>query len=42
MSKEIEGFVLLPIPVEPKTNEIFELAGQNQNPTISGLSVASV
>ncbi len=32
MSKEIEGFVLLPVPVEPKTTEIFELAGQKSKP----------
>tara|TARA_A100001037_G_scaffold110207_1_gene100507 strand:- start:895 stop:1329 length:435 start_codon:yes stop_codon:yes gene_type:complete len=30
--KEIEDFVLLPIPLEPKTNDIFELAGQKSKP----------
>ena len=32
MPKEIEDFVLLPIPLEPKTNDIFELAGQKSKP----------
>jgi len=30
--KEIEDFVLIPIPLEPKTNDIFELAGQKSKP----------
>tara|TARA_B100000519_G_C14233920_1_gene433811 strand:+ start:1102 stop:1536 length:435 start_codon:yes stop_codon:yes gene_type:complete len=30
--KEIEDFVLLPIPLEPKTSDIFELAGQKSKP----------
>ena len=32
MPKEIEDFVLLPIPLEPKTSDIFELAGQKSKP----------
>ena len=32
MPKEIEDFVLLPIPLEPRTNDIFELAGQKSKP----------
>ena len=32
MPKEIEDFVLVPIPLEPKTSDIFELAGQKSKP----------
>ena len=32
MHKEIEDFVLLPVPLDPKTNDIFELAGQKSKP----------
>lgn len=32
MPKEIEDFILLPIPLEPKTSDIFELAGQKSKP----------